>query len=399
MLFMNLNFGCWTSHAATEQMASDMCTIRTSYSLTEESVKEFKIILQREKTATCLHETANDFRDVSKSFSIGFNYGSSNIIAMFRQKYYKSLEMKSKQKSKTNHDTKAQMQTHDPTRIFFNGINLCVDCMLKIFSKSPLLILLSMHNSFKTCFRLSGVVSWLKLLYYPPMLKRMIKYKAHADKEYDYLEYLFMRTIMWSLDNEKERLKDELLLSDEDVIYCLVRYTLIFSTAVRNNYFSRDRLEIICDNFIATEFISYYDFDYFCAMYKTLFTFCDSLRNLQSVSKLCITLFIISIKTKYSDFFMNTFTDEFQIVMKNVVNDILLHHRKNTIKCHNCHKFNENIKLCKGCKVIYYCSKYCQKRDWKKRHRLNCRGIKKIWWSRKWKPVKYSSWTKHFHLL
>ena len=34
------------------------------------------------------------------------------------------------------------------------------------------------------------------------------------------------------------------------------------------------------------------------------------------------------------------------------------------------------MKICKGCKLIYYCNKSCQKRDWKHRHKVFCQKLR-----------------------
>ena len=45
--------------------------------------------------------------------------------------------------------------------------------------------------------------------------------------------------------------------------------------------------------------------------------------------------------------------------------------------------YEKTLKLCKGCKNVYYCSRHCQKIDWKYKHRHNC---KTRWWI---KPLHY----------
>ena len=41
-------------------------------------------------------------------------------------------------------------------------------------------------------------------------------------------------------------------------------------------------------------------------------------------------------------------------------------------KCAYCGKNNDQLKKCKRCRKIVYCSKECQKTDWKSRHRFAC---------------------------
>ncbi|KKM44825.1 hypothetical protein LCGC14_1561450 [marine sediment metagenome] len=45
--------------------------------------------------------------------------------------------------------------------------------------------------------------------------------------------------------------------------------------------------------------------------------------------------------------------------------------------CDKCHKLymSYQLKRCSRCKVIYYCSKECQKKDWKKIHKFICEPI------------------------
>ena len=45
--------------------------------------------------------------------------------------------------------------------------------------------------------------------------------------------------------------------------------------------------------------------------------------------------------------------------------------------CANCgvlkrRKNNVKLKICEGCRLVYYCSKSCQKYDWNKKHRIEC---------------------------
>ena len=46
--------------------------------------------------------------------------------------------------------------------------------------------------------------------------------------------------------------------------------------------------------------------------------------------------------------------------------------RRRNVNINKCSPFKHT---CKGCKVMKYCSRLCQKRDWKKRHRTQCIGV------------------------
>eukprot|EP01083_Nonionella_stella_P014315 40231_1 len=43
--------------------------------------------------------------------------------------------------------------------------------------------------------------------------------------------------------------------------------------------------------------------------------------------------------------------------------------------CDNSKREFEQLRLCKGCKVTYYCSKYCQKSSWSKWHAQDCKKL------------------------
>lgn len=43
-----------------------------------------------------------------------------------------------------------------------------------------------------------------------------------------------------------------------------------------------------------------------------------------------------------------------------------------TNRCYNCNKVTKDIKACSGCKVTYYCSRECQKKDWSM-HKRECK--------------------------
>ena len=46
--------------------------------------------------------------------------------------------------------------------------------------------------------------------------------------------------------------------------------------------------------------------------------------------------------------------------------------------------FQSNVKpklrLCNGCRVVYYCSRKCQKIDWKSQHSKQCNDLANVWW-------------------
>ena len=59
---------------------------------------------------------------------------------------------------------------------------------------------------------------------------------------------------------------------------------------------------------------------------------------------------------------------------------ILYYHRHKVCAHFNCSKIKTKknkikMKICKGCLLVYYCSKKCQKRDWKLRHREQCERL------------------------
>ena len=56
-----------------------------------------------------------------------------------------------------------------------------------------------------------------------------------------------------------------------------------------------------------------------------------------------------------------------------------------TLFCAACHKTqsnwpNEKLKVCKGCQLVYYCCKKCQKYDWiRNEHRTICSSLSKLY--------------------
>ena len=48
---------------------------------------------------------------------------------------------------------------------------------------------------------------------------------------------------------------------------------------------------------------------------------------------------------------------------------------RQSIEKKSTYNFSKCKHTCKGCKVMKYCSRICQKLDWKKRHRNQCIGV------------------------
>ncbi|XP_061178384.1 uncharacterized protein LOC133187027 [Saccostrea echinata] len=47
-------------------------------------------------------------------------------------------------------------------------------------------------------------------------------------------------------------------------------------------------------------------------------------------------------------------------------------------KCNNCGIQREGMQKCKKCLLVYYCSRKCQKKDWKTNHKTKCGKLKNI---------------------
>jgi radical SAM protein with 4Fe4S-binding SPASM domain len=43
--------------------------------------------------------------------------------------------------------------------------------------------------------------------------------------------------------------------------------------------------------------------------------------------------------------------------------------------CHVCHSQLERLQVCENCKVVYYCSRKCQKEDWDQEHSEICSNL------------------------
>eukprot|EP01084_Bolivina_argentea_P088623 160005_1 len=56
--------------------------------------------------------------------------------------------------------------------------------------------------------------------------------------------------------------------------------------------------------------------------------------------------------------------------------------REMSLNCYLCGKEwkkNGKLKMCRKCRMVYYCSKKCQKIHWKQKHRYNCRQFSGIY--------------------
>merc|ERR1712129_191907 len=59
------------------------------------------------------------------------------------------------------------------------------------------------------------------------------------------------------------------------------------------------------------------------------------------------------------------------------------HYRRYTKECNNVQCKNrkiatDNFFKCSKCKMVYYCSRRCDKRDWNAYHRNNCQKLQKL---------------------
>lgn len=45
-------------------------------------------------------------------------------------------------------------------------------------------------------------------------------------------------------------------------------------------------------------------------------------------------------------------------------------------QCGHCGIIEEIMQRCSSCHVVYYCSRHCQKKDWKEKHRMVCNSLK-----------------------
>lgn len=47
-------------------------------------------------------------------------------------------------------------------------------------------------------------------------------------------------------------------------------------------------------------------------------------------------------------------------------------------KCANCGREKTEVRLCKGCLIVAYCSIDCQRNDWIKGHKNKCKKLHKL---------------------
>merc|ERR1712228_265875 len=74
-----------------------------------------------------------------------------------------------------------------------------------------------------------------------------------------------------------------------------------------------------------------------------------------------------------------------QIIRRNAMNMRLyhVHYKQYTKECNFIHCKNRKITMdkfykCKQCMMVYYCSRYCFKRDWNMYHRQNCIKLQQL---------------------
>ena len=61
--------------------------------------------------------------------------------------------------------------------------------------------------------------------------------------------------------------------------------------------------------------------------------------------------------------------NEYEKCMKLLVMKL---NKQHICDCNECNKVLSTLNTCKGCRCVYYCSKKCQKKDWKANHRNTC---------------------------
>ena len=84
---------------------------------------------------------------------------------------------------------------------------------------------------------------------------------------------------------------------------------------------------------------------------------------------------------------------EQRINAKELRRKVSLHLKRNYLECQECNKSAQclrikKLKLCSGCKEVYFCGKLCQKKSWNASHRFECKQLKAM--KQKWKLMKAS---------
>lgn len=58
--------------------------------------------------------------------------------------------------------------------------------------------------------------------------------------------------------------------------------------------------------------------------------------------------------------------------------DHILNIKSDSMVCCFCYESSKRLKRCVGCLQVSYCSKECQKEDWRRRHRVKCKAMKPL---------------------
>eukprot|EP01083_Nonionella_stella_P007338 21239_1 len=67
-------------------------------------------------------------------------------------------------------------------------------------------------------------------------------------------------------------------------------------------------------------------------------------------------------------------TEVFPSITRAMLIKIALRWKRRNYECQNRHcSAHKSLKICNACKLVFYCSRHCQKRDWKESHRKMCR--------------------------
>eukprot|EP01083_Nonionella_stella_P007337 21238_1 len=67
-------------------------------------------------------------------------------------------------------------------------------------------------------------------------------------------------------------------------------------------------------------------------------------------------------------------TEIFPSITRTMLIKIALCWKRRNYECQNRHcSAHKSLKICNACKLVFYCSRHCQKRDWKESHRKMCR--------------------------